>query len=279
MPRGDFQSSRHDLAEWLETKTLSARWRYPRSIAMVEPRESPTGPITPELALVDPDLAARAREALPEHPWPAPVRIEPSSPPPRRGIPVVAAFSILSFLALLATLIVSLLPARDQPTFAADGQSIPPAVSSPRAKAGEPPVPAGTRTERTEAGTAGKPKPAAKPAATTPGVRRREQPREARRARNGGTATARKRREPPRFEPARAFGWVAQARAVYYEVTFLRNGQRFYRTRAPRPRLTLPRRIRFRPGVYRWTVRAAIRRGGSTQLGNPIVDSTFRVGD
>jgi hypothetical protein len=36
--------------------------------------------ISPELALVDPDLRARARAALPAHPIPAPLR--PASPPP-----------------------------------------------------------------------------------------------------------------------------------------------------------------------------------------------------
>jgi hypothetical protein len=33
-----------------------------------------TEPLSPELALVDPELAGRARAALPSHPWPAPRR-------------------------------------------------------------------------------------------------------------------------------------------------------------------------------------------------------------
>ena len=240
---------------------------------MVEPRESPTGPITPELALVDPDLAAHARAALPENPWPAPVRIEPAGPAERRGVPVAAAFSVLSFVALVATLGVSVLPARDQPTFAADGQPTPPAAPSPSTNASEPAAPAGEKTQTTEARSA------RRPAARTTAGGRRKQPRGARSARNpAARTTARKRRELPRFEPARAFGWVPQARAVYYEVAFFRNGRRFYEARARRSRLTLPRRIRFRPGVYRWTVRAAIPRGNGIRLGNPIVDSTFKVG-
>jgi hypothetical protein len=37
-------------------------------------------PLSPELALVDPDLGTRARAALPSHPWPAPVRAARPAP-------------------------------------------------------------------------------------------------------------------------------------------------------------------------------------------------------
>lgn len=39
-------------------------------------------PISPELVLVDPDLAARARAALPARPWPAPTRPAAAAPAP-----------------------------------------------------------------------------------------------------------------------------------------------------------------------------------------------------
>jgi hypothetical protein len=59
-----------------------------------------------------------------------------------------------------------------------------------------------------------------------------------------------------------------------YQVTFLRNGRAFYRTRTRAPRAELPQRVRFTPGSYRWTVRPVI----AGALGDPIVDSTFEVG-
>lgn len=37
-------------------------------------------PLSPELALVDPDLGTRARAALPSHPWPAPPRAPRAAP-------------------------------------------------------------------------------------------------------------------------------------------------------------------------------------------------------
>ena len=88
----------------------------------MEPTKPAIGPISPELVLVDPDLGAGARAALPDYPWPAPVRIEPREPARHRRIPVAAAFSFLSFAALVGILGVSLLPTRDQPTFAAEGR-------------------------------------------------------------------------------------------------------------------------------------------------------------
>jgi hypothetical protein len=71
---------------------------------------------------------------------------------------------------------------------------------------------------------------------------------------------------------------VSQARAAYYQVALFRNGRRFYQTRTRAPRLTLPRRVRFTPGEYRWTVRLAIRVQNGMRLADPIVDSTFRLG-
>ena len=103
--------------------------------AIVEPRDPAGGQISPELVLVDPELAARARAALPDHPWPAPVRIEPATRRRRLSIPVAPTFSILSLAAFAAILGVSFLPTRDQPTFAAEGRRIPTAASSATAKA------------------------------------------------------------------------------------------------------------------------------------------------
>ena len=95
----------------------------------------------------------------------------------------------------------------------------------------------------------------------------------------GGTQTA-----PPagrtttsssdEFTPARVFVWLARDGATVYDVTFLRNGNAFYSARVSRPRLTLPERIRFTPGSYRWIVRPG---APGEALGRPIVDSTFTI--
>ncbi|HET6920503.1 MAG TPA: hypothetical protein VFI46_13700, partial [Jiangellaceae bacterium] len=85
-------------------------------------------------------------------------------------------------------------------------------------------------------------------------------------------------RKLPQFKPARTFAWVPQARAAYYQVALFRNGRSVYQTRTRAPRLTLPRRVRFIPGDYRWTVQPAIRAQNGMRLAAPIVDSTFRVG-
>jgi hypothetical protein len=76
------------------------------------------------------------------------------------------------------------------------------------------------------------------------------------------------------FTPARVFVWLARDGATVYDVTFLRNGNAFYSARVSKPRLTLPERIRFTPGSYRWIVRP----GAPGQApGRPIVDSTFTI--
>ena len=258
---------------------LTPRRRWPPSTlpsvgAIVEPTKPATGPISPELALVDPDLAAGARAALPDYPWPAPVRIEPREPTRHRRIPVAATFSFLSFAAFVGILGVSLLPTRDQPTFAAEGQLIQPAAPSSTP---------GVSPQRTDQS----PNAGARPRPTAPEGKRPAAPqrKNSRTKKLGGPSkspTAKPvpsgTRKVPQFKPARTFAWVSQARAAYYQVALFRNGRRVYQTRTQAPRLTLPRRVRFTPGNYRWTVQPAIRAQSGIKLADPIVDSTFRVG-
>ena len=241
--------------------------------AIVEHTKPATGPISPELVLVDPDLAAGARAALPDSPWPAPVRIEPREPTRHRGeptrhrrIPVAATFSFLSFAALVGILGVSLLPARDQPTFAAEGQRTLPAAPSTTTGVSRHRAAPSPTTEVS-------PQPAA-PQSKNPSTQR-----------TGGArrSPVRKpvpsgKRTLPRFRPTRTFAWVSQAGAAYYQVAFFRNGRRFYQRRTRSARVTVPRRVRFAPGDYRWTVRPAFRVQDGVRLADPIVDSTFRTG-
>lgn len=242
---------------------------------MVEPRELAAGSISPELVLVDPELAARARAALPDHPWPAPVPIEPSPRPARdRRSPVAAFFGIVTFAAafLLVILVLSVIPRDDRPTFAANGDRIPAAVPPPTtARSPQPLAPRRTQPPAARKKPAAKKtKPAQRPRARSNPAARPRTVTQARRRR----PTQPKRREQPRFTPARTFSWPPQAGAAFYQVTFLRNGKAFYRTRTRVPRVKLPPRVRFTPGGYRWTVRPAI----AGVLADPIVDSTFQVG-
>jgi hypothetical protein len=232
----------------------------------VEPTKSAIGSISPELVLVDPDLAAGARAALPDYPWPTPVRIEPRAPARHRRIPVAATLSFVSCAALVGILGVSLLPTRDQPTFAAEGQrTLPaasptttgvsphPAVPSPTTKVSKQPAAPQRQGPRTKRPGGARKSPVRKPVPSG-------------------------RRKLPLFRPARTFAWVPQARATYYQVVLFRNGRRIYQTRTRVSRLTLPRRIRFTAGDYRWTVRPALRVQNGIRLADPIVDSTFRIG-
>jgi hypothetical protein len=235
----------------------------------VEPRKLAAGPISPELVLVDPELAAGARAALPDHPWPAPVPIEPRPRRGRRrGIPFAGILGPLSITAAFVLLILglSLVPRGDRPTFAADGGRTPAAA--------EPLTTAPTPQRRTQPPSARK-KAAVKKTEPKHGPRARPNPKPAAPPKSETRRSTRtKRREQPKFTPARTFSWPPRAGATFYQVTFLRNGRAFYRTRTRAPRVQLPGRVRFTPGRYRWTVRPAL----AGVLAAPIVDSTFEVG-
>jgi hypothetical protein len=236
----------------------------------LEPRERAREPISPELVLVDPELAAGARAALPDHPWPAPVPIDPSLRPGRgRQFPVVAILAQFGFAAafILVIFVLSVVPKVDRPTLAA-----PPAT--PRTS--QPAAPQRTQPPSVrEKPPAARKKPAVKRAEPKRAPVRRPKPKPAAPPKSQARrSTPTKPRKQPKFTPARTFSWPPQARAASYQVTFLRNGRAFYRTRTRAPRVELPPRVRFTSGAYRWIVRPVI----AGALGDPIVDSTFEVG-
>ena len=247
--------------------------RYPRSEPSWSTRSPPPGRLVPSSSLWTPiSLQGRALRCriLPgllrsELNLREPTRHR-GEPTRHRRIPVAATFSFLSFAALVGILGVSLLPARDQPTFAAEGQRTLPAAPSTTTGVSRHRAAPSPTTEVS-------PQPAA-PQSKNPSTQR-----------TGGArrSPVRKpvpsgKRTLPRFRPTRTFAWVSQARAAYYQVTFFRNGMRFYQRRTRSARVTVPRRVRFAPGAYRWTVQPAIRGQDGVRLADPIVDSTFRVG-
>jgi hypothetical protein len=246
----------------------------------VAPGENTGRAVSPELVLVDPDLAARARAALPDHPWPAPVRIEPR---PRPAEPGGAAVGLTFWTFLLGIIVLvgalTLVSTRDRPTLAAEVEG----------NEGRVPATSTSQVVKPKPGTA-KPKPrTAKPKPAKPKSAQRSRRSRARSSppppapsRTRTTAPPTRRTVPRRavrqgFRPARVFSWPPRAGASYYQVVFLRNSKPFYRTRTTAARLQLPERVRFTAGIYRWTVRPAIASDAGIVLALPVVDSTFRV--
>jgi hypothetical protein len=74
--------------------------------------------------------------------------------------------------------------------------------------------------------------------------------------------------------PRRVFVWPAVEGATAYAVSFVRNGSRFFSAVVVESQLELPESIRFPPGSYGWIVQP---RAGTRDLGPPIVDSNFSV--
>jgi hypothetical protein len=219
-------------------------------------------PITPELALIDSDLARRAREYLRDYGAEPPANPRPAFDAPNRRRRAFAAAIVLIPSALVAPLLV------------ADGRltassSAARHVAGPRAGRPEPPAggvsPARTVTDGVRRGTT----------LSEPGGRPRARPR-------GPAAPAAPARTP--FPGRRVFAWVPVRGAAYYVVTFYRRGRKVYEGRSTRPRLSLParwifggRRDRLRPGRYRWYVRAGYGRASARRYGKRIVDAKLVV--
>jgi hypothetical protein len=227
--------------------------------------------VSPELALVDSALAARARADLPWRPWEAHAATEivplpgPPAPPSRRL--VSPAFGVGAVLGV-TVLTLSVLPTRDPPTLAAFTRPKPPPLVTPKAPAPQPPpaqvkpaakkrvVPPPPPAQKVRAKPAPKreaaPKPAPKPDPVPPPA-------------------------PPAPPPKRTYAWKPYSGAVYYQVSFVRNGARIFQTQTRTPRLRLPTRIQLGPGRYSWTVRPAIVADLGIRLADPIVRRAFRV--
>jgi hypothetical protein len=229
---------------------------------------------------VDPALAVRARADLPWRPWEAhpPIEVVPiewpsavvAAPHHRRitpGVGIAAAVGI-------AVVALSVLPTRDRPTLAAVAESVkPPPRVTPSTPSPQPPPaqvkPARTTrvarpksTQTTQTTTASTPAPKPKPKAPKPRPKATPQPQP---------------KPLPTPPPKRTYAWKPYVGAVYYQVSFRRNGGAFYETQTRTARVRLPDGLRFAPGRYSWTVRPAIVADLGIRLGDEIVRRAFLV--
>jgi hypothetical protein len=109
-----------------------------------------------------------------------------------------------------------------------------------------------------------------------------------RRPRSSGSAA--ERPEITRAKRRRTLGgplfvWVPVARASYYNVRFIRGRTKVYEAWPTKPRLRVPlkgvykgRRFAFVPGRYTWRVRPGFGPRSRREYGQPIVISIWRVG-
>jgi hypothetical protein len=239
-------------------------------------------PLTPELALVDPELARRAREQLSHHtlePRPAAVAHEESAPAP----PVRVAQSTESapgldgqvaprtrrrraiILSIVLGAAATAAVLRVVPLRAFFWESTGPIVS-PAARESSTRVPADTIAPR-----ATPPRPVKSGTkASTP---------------SRPTAKSQARAAPrPAAEPQRAFAWVPVPKATYYIVRFYRGRKEILEARPSAARLLLPRKWAFKgrryslgPGRYSWTVRPGFGRPSQARYGRPIVAAELVV--
>ncbi len=211
------------------------------------------GPISPELALVDPELARAARALLPDPPS-LPARSAPVSraleaveqPAEERSAEIASPsgvpaqkFVLRHFAAgVVAGLLIAALAAE---AYLWLGSVRPESPVGPESSAPGLSVPNGP--------TAGGAPPAASPPST-----------------------------------ATVLGWPPAPGAAAYDVTLWRDGNRVFERVVWDTRLPLPlhwqyagRQRRLEPGAYRWVVRPLRRSGARLRSGAPIIDATYVV--
>jgi hypothetical protein len=206
--------------------------------------ESVGGDVTPELALVDPDLARRAREQLPDAAArvPAGTEIEPiSSGRGRRRFGRV----VLATLALVGAAAVGLAV----PSLLLEDRTAAPSTTAPQS------APAAEATDP------------ASIAASPPGA-----------------AEEASAPDAPAAGVARTFGWVPSPRASHYHVAIFRGERKIFEAWPRRPPLVVRatwafkgRRFALAPGEYRWTVRPGFGRRSAARYGRPIVNASLVI--
>lgn len=224
--------------------------------------------ISPELVLVDPELARRARAELPEpgaNGRIAPARLETTPPAATTRRPVVGAGAVahtrietaevadralLRKLVLVATGLIVFVLGVVVPTFFAGGDPVlrqpPPSEEGPTTTAIGRPA-ASADLERPVSGPS-------------------------------------RRKATPARVPTRLFVWLPDRRARYYHVRFSRGKQTVFEAWPTDSRVTVPLRGMFRGrsfaftrGRYRWVVRPAFGLRSQNRFGPPIVRSVWEI--
>jgi hypothetical protein len=227
-------------------------------------------PVSPELVLVDDDLAARARAALPDPSRPQPAGAETTRPaaevPPRRPhrrLRAIVVFGCLAVTLVVAVaLAVEFVPRSSRPTVATGGGG-PAAPAAPKTIS-----PKQTLTRAKAHATvkrASAPKAQSKPLPT----KKRSTPH----------ASAPRRATKPTVRPAvkveRVFSWRRFRGAAYYQVSLRRGATPVYEARTPKRTASI--RLELRPGRYHAVVRPAMPTDAGIVLGPAIVDTIVKV--
>ena len=228
--------------------------------------------VSPELALVDPELAAEARAALPEAASikrpssverPAPV--EPPAPVERhsrrRPLRAVAVLGALVLAAAVAAVALTRMRDEPQPATRSAAPAQEPEKSAPVARPKPKPVPAARPKAKPTPTRTRTPPPT--PTATVLGAKKLAPPSAP--------------KPLPPSEGHRVYIWAPTDGALYYRVEFLRNGKPFHAAETAGPSLRLPATLRLPPGTYRWSVRPATVGAAGVVLQPAILTRTFEV--
>jgi hypothetical protein len=243
--------------------------------------ESVSEPVTPELALVDPELARRAREELRQTPEPRPALVEYEEPAPAPPVPEVPpsatapepgskrarrkrrrrrALTLSVFLGAAATTAAVLLvdPFGD-PLWESTAPPATPQSSTP--------VPSAQTTA----------------ARTTP-PQAVQSGKKSTRPSQPSTKSQGRAAPQPGAGAQRTFAWVPVPKATNYLVQFYQGKREIFEAHPAAARILLPphwtfkgRRYRLAPGRYTWSVRPGFGRPGRGRYGRPIVAAELVV--
>lgn len=216
--------------------------------------------VSPELALVDPELASRLRSSLPEA-----TRSRPPAPPP-------AALSSRAGASARRPTAAIVLSAFAIAFLVHDGSFSEPVDSSPVLVAGA--------TARTDGA-----RPAVTPARSEPSVARAPSPPRTTPRRGGEAKRATPGSDPdtpqaPRARPGTRLSWAPVPTATSYDLVLVRGGRRIFAASAPGAQFEIPHswthrgaehRIRPEDQAYVWAV------VDGRRAGRPVVDGALAL--